>query len=203
MEIKPQALFPSYVWSTLFNDRKEFNSNLLKHCYALRDKDPVGVRKSNGNGWQSDSILQNLDEFKDMNLRIIQMCQAIGHSQLFEPNLIYRHQAWVNISPPGAYNKVHYHANCHFSGVYYISLKAPDCGSIYFRDPRVVSRMLTLPTNQQTDFTSEEVHMPPEEGRAYVFPGWLEHGVEVNNSDQDRISISFNVFAASAVSPVG
>jgi len=29
----------------------------------------------------------------------------------------------------------------------------------------------------------------------YVFPGWLEHGVEINQSASDRISISFNVLA--------
>jgi len=28
-----------------------------------------------------------------------------------------------------------------------------------------------------------------------VFPGWLEHGVEENQSDEDRISIAFNVLA--------
>jgi uncharacterized protein (TIGR02466 family) len=35
--------------------------------------------------------------------------------------------------------------------------------------------------------------MRPEEGRMYVFPSWLEHGVEPNQSERDRISLSFNV----------
>ena len=203
MEIKTQPLFPSYVWTTLFDDREQFNARLLKAAYELRDKDPSGVDKSNNKGWQSANILQQLDEFADMNLRIIQICQRIGESQNFLPNLVYRHQAWVNISPPGASNKLHYHANCHFSGVYYISLKAPECGSIYFRDPRVASRMLSYPAERPTEFTSEEINMPPEAGRIYVFPGWLEHGVHVNQSDQDRVGISFNVFAASPSSEIG
>ena len=63
------------------------------------------------------------------------------------------------------------------------------------RDPRVASRMLSYPATQATDFTTEEVKMKPEEGRMYVFPGWLEHGVEENQSDEDRISIAFNVLA--------
>ena len=121
---------------------------------------------------------------------------AIGESQNFRPDLVFQHQAWINISPPGASNKIHYHANCHFSGVYYISLKAPECGSIFFRDPRVASRMFTYPTTQPTEFTTEEVYMPPEEGRMYVFPGWMEHGVEENRSDRDRVSIAFNVLAS-------
>ena len=195
MEIITQPLFPSFTWTTLFDDRASFNVRMLELANRMRESDPAGVAKTNVEGWQSPNILQNLEEFEEMNLRIVQVCQRIAESQHFVPDLVYQHQAWVNISPPGASNKVHYHANCHFSGVYYISLKAPECGSIFFRDPRVASRMLTYPTDQETEFTAGEVYMKPEEGRMYVFPGWLEHGVEVNRSDTDRVSISFNVLA--------
>ncbi|MEX0964263.1 MAG: TIGR02466 family protein [Pseudohongiellaceae bacterium] len=195
MEIGTQALFPSLVWSTLFDDRVSFNAKLLELANQLRSSDPEGVNNTNVNGWQSPNNLQNLPEFEDINLRILQVCERIAESQHFGPNVILQHQAWVNISPPGASNKLHYHANCHFSGVYYVSLKAPECGSIYFRDPRVASRMFTSPLIKQTEFTAEEVRMRVEEGRMYVFPGWLEHGVEINESNEDRVSISFNVLA--------
>ena len=203
MEIETQALFPSLVWTTLFDDRVSFNAKLLELAEQMRRKDPNGVSNTNVKGWQSPNILQNLEEFGDINLRILQACERIAESQHYQPNVVLRHQAWVNISPPGASNKLHYHANCHFSGVYYISLKAPECGSIFFRDPRVASRMFTAPVTRQTDFTAEEVRMRPEEGRIYIFPGWLEHGVEENKSDQDRVSISFNVLAIPQGSPIG
>ncbi len=203
MEIETQALFPSLVWTTLFDDRVSFNAKLLELAEQMRRKDPNGVSNTNVKGWQSPNILQNLEEFGDINLRILQACERIAESQHYQPNVVLRHQAWVNISPPGASNKLHYHANCHFSGVYYISLKAPECGSIFFRDPRVASRMFTAPITRQTDFTAEEVRMRPEEGRIYIFPGWLEHGVEENKSDQDRVSISFNVLAIPQGSPIG
>ena len=196
MEIKAQPLFPSLVWSTVFEDRERFNAELLTQARQLRERDPQGVSKTNQGGWQSNNNLQDLPEFDAMNTRIIQACQRIAESQHFAQGLNFYHQAWVNISPPGASKQVHFHANCHFSGVYYLSLKAPECGSIYFRDPRVASRMMPYPTTQQTGFTASEVRMPPEEGRLYIFPGWLEHGVEVNQSQQDRISISFNVLAS-------
>lgn len=195
MNIVPQPLFPSLVWSTLFDDRKEFNAKMLALAYAMRERDPIGVANTNENGWQSPNIIQSLDEFADINIRIKQVCERIGESQHFLPNLAYQLQAWVNISPPGASNKVHYHANCHFSGVYYISLKAPECGSIYFRDPRVANRMMTYPVSEPTEFTVGEIRLRAEEGRMYVFPGWLEHGVDVNESDTDRVGISFNVLA--------
>lgn len=195
MQIVSQTLFPSLVWTTLFDDRASFNARMLELARQLKESDPAGVANTNVQGWQSPGILQNLEEFEEMNRRIVQVCQRIGESQHFRPGMAYQHQAWINISPPGASNSVHYHANCHFSGVYYVSLQAPECGSIYFRDPRVASRMLPWPADQASDFTTNEVQMRPEEGRMYVFPGWLEHGVEVNQSDRDRVSISFNVLA--------
>jgi uncharacterized protein (TIGR02466 family) len=195
LEIVTQPLFPSFVWTTLFDDRESFNVKMLDLANRMRISDSAGVSKTNVKGWQSPNILQNLKEFEEMNLRILQVCRSIAESQNFNSNLIYRHQAWVNLSPPGASNKIHYHANCHFSGVYYISLQAPECGSIYFLDPRVASRMLSYPADKETEFTASHARMRPEEGRMYVFPGWLEHGVEVNQSDRDRVSISFNVLA--------
>jgi uncharacterized protein (TIGR02466 family) len=195
LEIIPQPLFPSVVWTTLFDDRAILNPKLLALAKRMRSNDPAGVANTNVKGWQSPNNLQDLPEFDDINLRILQVCERIGESLNFKQNYTYDHQAWLNISPPGASNKIHFHANCHFSGVYYISLKAPECGSIFFRDPRVASRMMTYPAEKPTAFTAEEVQLHPEEGRMYVFPGWLEHGVEENTSDRDRIGISFNVLA--------
>lgn len=196
MEIVPHLLFPSVVWTTLFIDRINLNARLLDLARQLRAGDPQGVQNTNVRGWQSPNNLQTLPAFDDINLLIVQACQRIGESLHFKQNHDYHLQSWLNVSPPGASNKIHFHANCHFSGVYYVSLKAPECGSIFFRDPRVASRMLTYPVDRSGEFTAEEIRMRPEEGRLYVFPGWLEHGVEENKSDRDRVSISFNVLAS-------
>ena len=178
-----------------------FKAKILKLANQAGSNDPNGVSNTNVKGWQSPNNLQDLAESEDINRRILQVCQRIAESLHFHPNLVLDHQGWLDTSPPGASNKLHYHANCHFSGVYYVSLKAPECGSIFFRDPRVASRMFTSPNTQQTDFTAEEVRMRPEGGRMYIFPGWLEHGVEPNQSTQDLVSISFNVRAIQQAAP--
>jgi uncharacterized protein (TIGR02466 family) len=63
--------------------------------------------------------------------------------------------------------------------------------------------MLRPPVGKETHFTATEVRMRPEEGRMYVFPSWLEHGVEINRSDRDRVSISFNVLVSERQVPSG
>jgi uncharacterized protein (TIGR02466 family) len=37
-----------------------------------------------------------------------------------------------------------------------------------------------------------EVHLDNSEGRLIMFPAWLWHGVEPNQSNNIRISVSFN-----------
>ena len=33
----------------------------------------------------------------------------------------------------------------------------------------------------------------PEVGKILLFPGWLKHGINTNNTDNIRISLSFNI----------
>src|SRR5690625_886983 len=120
MEIVPNFLFPTLVWATLFNDRDTFNPPLVALARDLQARDPAGVAKTNVRGWQSQNSLQNIPAFDAMSQRILQACQRIAESQRFKPNHAFQLQAWMNVSPPGASNQIHYHPNCHFSGVYYV-----------------------------------------------------------------------------------
>ncbi len=51
----------------------------------------------------------------------------------------------------------------------------------------------------QPDFSErDQMNSPvqfivPEAGTLVIFPSWLEHGVNQNLSDADRISIAFNI----------
>ena len=183
------------VWTTFFEDHETFNRDLLQKCYALRDQDPRGVENTNIKGWQSKNTLQIMDEFRPICDRILAACRKIAASNFYDESLEYRLEAWVNISQPGAFNSIHYHPNCHFSGVYYIQTP-PGCGNIFFKDPRTPSAMVRPPIVKETLFTATEASMGAEAGRMYVFPSWLEHGVAINESGQDRVGISFNVLAA-------
>ena len=53
MEILTSALFPSMVWTGLFDDRQTFNARVLDLAYKMRDSDPDGVANTNIMGWQS------------------------------------------------------------------------------------------------------------------------------------------------------
>ena len=44
-----------------------------------------------------------------------------------------------------------------------------------------------------TRYSGVEMKYPAKANRMLIFPAWVEHHVKPNLSDQDRISISFNI----------
>lgn len=192
MEVIASALFPTLIWTARFEDHEPFNAHLLDAIGRLREQDPAGVANTNMAGWQSPNKLQLMPEFSTLTDRLMKIARQIGESQQFRADTDYRLEAWINVNPPGAWNQVHIHPNCHLSGCYYVRTPA-DCGGIYFRDPRKLSLMTRPPITRENPFTATEARMKPEAGRFYVFPAWLEHGVEPNRGDSERVSIAFNV----------
>ena len=100
---------------------------------------------------------------------------------------------WANINPPGGSNNPHLHPNSLFSGVYYVKSQ-PESGRLKIYDPRSTSQMvmpIKKPGNPGRDMWRDAT-LDPVMGRIIMFPSWLWHSVEENQSDDIRISVSFN-----------
>ena len=107
-----------------------------------------------------------------------------------EPNIW---DSWVNINPTGGYNRVHNHPRCKVSGVFYIkSTNTSDSGNITFirNDSYALS---TICNDQSSSYSTPIVTFTPRENHLILFPAHIDHFVEQNQTDEDRISISFNI----------
>ena len=149
-----------------------------------------GERRSNRNGWQSDTFLWKQDIFKpllDEALSATQMiAKRLSNKEL--PQMVVR-AMWGNINPKGGFNFTHVHPSGWLSGVYYIQLPEAN-NEIVFQDPRP-ARMMDF---QRSSLIADEYFSHhPKVGELLLFPSWLPHFVSPNTSDQNRISISFNV----------
>lgn len=99
--------------------------------------------------------------------------------------------AWFNIASPGNFQEYHMHANSHFSAVYYV--KAPaNCGDLVLKSHEADTNMFLLPMEDMTPATWNTLTCPAEEGRLYIFRSNLQHMVQKNRSQEDRISLAFN-----------
>ena len=100
---------------------------------------------------------------------------------------------WVNINKTGDYNEIHDHNpydGTALSGVFYVKTPA-NCGRIRFYDPRPF--ITKAPDMQYYNDGNTYHYFDPEPNMLLIFPAWLKHMVEPNKSNEDRISISFNI----------
>jgi uncharacterized protein (TIGR02466 family) len=90
-------------------------------------------------------------------------------------------------------NRAHQHPNSLWSGVYYV--KAPqNSGHLKVDDPRSSASMIRpkQKSGQLPPRLFRETHYEPKAGRCIMFPAWLTHCVDPNESNDIRISVSFN-----------
>ena len=99
---------------------------------------------------------------------------------------------WSIINKKGDFNIQHNHPNAYLSAAYYV--KAPkDCGEIVFYDPRPAP-VYSHPRAKTPNILNATINsVNPEEGLLVLFPSYLEHSVNPNQSEEQRIVISFNV----------
>ena len=95
-------------------------------------------------------------------------------------------ECWITNTAPKEHTVVHSHGYYDISGSYYFKTNSND-GSIYFLNPNIAS-MTSLFLKQY-----DHVEYPPTMGKIILFPSWLYHGVRSNDTDSDRISVSFNI----------
>ena len=96
-------------------------------------------------------------------------------------------ESWCNLGREKSFQHYHLHGDSDISGVYYHRTTGND-GDIVFRNPSLINRFHKLTYN-----IDNSVNYKPEVGKILLFPSFLEHAVYSNNTNQTRISVSFNI----------
>ena len=171
-------------------------NDIAQEAYAHQKSDR-GVAISNVGGYQSsalnmqDRVPQTITKL--MNF-VVEQCQVCAKEFGFERRLGISNY-WININGKNNYNKVHIHSSSILSGCYY-AVVPPRSGNIVLHNRPETSFILDELKQigaKETGFTATSQAFEPKAGSVLIFPGWLQHSVEENKSDQDRISIAFNL----------
>ena len=91
---------------------------------------------------------------------------------------------------------MHQHPNNFLSGVYYVRTH-PGADTINFHDPHNQSRVIRPPVVELTAENTDQVVVRVRDGTMLVLPAYLQHSVDASASDEERISISFNIMFSS------
>lgn len=93
---------------------------------------------------------------------------------------------WTNINEVGSRNVMHDHRLHHYVAVYY--LQGTGTGDITFHNP-----LNTLEScNPHAPFM-HKFSYEPQDGDLLIWPAWMPHETAVNNSNQQRINVAFNI----------
>ena len=188
------SIFPTIIHDIDVPTFKQIESDLLKFVYQEKKKDSCGVNISNVGGWQS----KELDFDNILSKIIIESVEKyfITTKILNEGVRLNSIKPWININKKGDFNRMHTHPGSDFAGVFWI--KTPEkCGDIEFNSPSYHSQynefMSYNDMFQHSTGCVPSCAISPIAGKIFLFPSAIYHQVRRNDSNQDRISSSFNI----------
>lgn len=108
-------------------------------------------------------------------------------------------QSWINKSGKGESHQEHFHPNSMVSGVWYpvIGEKLPP---IQFRNK--TQRDVSLQCEKSNNFNCGIALLPIKMGQLILFPSNLNHSVPTNQSETERISLSFNTWCKGSLGDI-
>jgi len=188
-------MFPTLLWKILLKPelRDTIDARILATLGSMR-RDLQKLEP--GQGWQSEQTLHDREEFQDLvacagnATRSILRFLQIGH-EAFEIT-----GCWATVLARGAAHKAHSHPNNYLSGVYYVRT-FPGADTINFHDPRNQAGVIRPPVVELTAENTDQVVVKVTNGTLLLFPAYLEHSVDANTSEEERISVSFNIMFSS------
>ena len=183
-------LFPIFLFKRQLKNHNKINQAIYDHVVKLyNDEDYKYMKKSikGSDAWQSNfSIIDSecIEQLKPFLIKSIkESCILIyGYNLSFEVTL------WVNSSPKYCYNSTHAHPGCQLAGVYYVRIPKIDIrsGILILRHPFGIH-------SESLGRMYNNIEIIPQEGDLYLFDANLSHEVTRNESDNWRISVSFNI----------
>lgn len=193
MQVNHHAVFPTIISDIKLPAFSSIKDSLIKWIYDYKVTNK-GTLRSNRGGWQSPT-----DFWKDESFKEFYDYLSVGFSMwnMEYPNYHYSiDNMWINVNTPNSYNTLHAHPLTKVSGCFYIQVPE-NSGSIRFQCPSYfVNANLHYSVNPKLAENFgfyPSWRIKPVEGEMLFFPPHLFHEVESNQSDDDRITIAFNL----------
>jgi len=178
-------LFPTAVSYFEFgSDLTEVELNFIKN---------LEQRNNDGNKTSVNNTLFETAELAEI-ARFCEESLAEYYKEVYSPKFDvapYITQSWANFTDKGQWHHKHQHPNSFISGVFYVQAQK-DIDKIYFYKDGY--SQIKLPAETFNLYNSDSWWLPATTGQLVLFPSHLTHMVQTVETDETRISISFNTF---------
>ena len=169
---------------------KENTKALTQFAHRWAKNHP-SVDVSNRGGYQSAPLPLDVPELQSLR-REANRCFNEFIKVFYYNRKLKISNMWVNINHPTNYNSRHDHPFSSLSSCFYISVPKKSGNLIFHNNDPIESYLRRDHFTDYGWYNSSEWRVHPKENYFYVFPPWLQHSVQQNNSSKDRISISMN-----------
>ena len=188
-------MFPTLVWKIQLRAKlhEAMDAKILAVLARMRRDAP---QLASGQGWQSEQTLHELEEFLDLISCVDKAAKSVLRFLRIGYNAVEITGCWATVLGKGAVHRAHSHPNNFLSGVYYVRTH-PGADTISFHDPRNQTGIIRPPVVELTDENTDLVVLSVKNGTLLIFPSYLQHSVDTNMSEEERISISFNIMFSS------
>ena len=188
-------MFPTLLWKILL--KPELRDALELKILATLHRAGCDLPKLEpGHGWQSEQTLHEREELQELVSCVSGVTKSILRFLRISDEAFEITGCWATVLGKGAIHKAHSHPNNFLSGVYYVRTH-PGADTINFHEPRNQAMVIRPPVVELTAENTDQVVVRVTNGTLLMFPSYLEHSVDANVSDDQRISISFNIMFTS------
>ena len=190
------SVFPLFSYPVMVCSKNyKFNAAEEKYISDLAMVDNLGNFMSQNDSILEGTELSNLKAFIDLQIdiykkKILRMKNEID---------IYITQSWANRAKTNQFHPKHKHPNSILSGVLFVTGNGSD-GLPPIRFHRSNDLFpLDFEYEELNDFNTGCRWFEPVKGGLILFPSVLEHDVEKNNTNIERITLSFNTFVRGSI----
>lgn len=194
------SLFPTLIQQTKVT-APDLLSELEAACWMIEDGDTAGHDWCEREGYPGYTSYASLDDlplrapaFSDLLALLDQHAAAFAQHQNWDLGRarLTCDSLWVNILGEGGHHSGHIHPNSVISGTCYVAM--PDgAGRIKFEDPRLPMLMAAPQIQATAPPSAQRFHyVAPQSGDILMWESWLRHEVMTSQTEEPRISVSFN-----------
>ena len=180
------TLFPSLVYKT------NINRNLNDEEKKLFQDKSLNIRKNKFNYIGVDNKILKYNELKDLNNFIQEKIDFFVESFIKPKHdfKCYITESWLTFNNKGNFHHRHTHKNSFLSGVFYLNVG--DQGEISFLTP--FTHWFDIEKTEQDQYNADYARIKVKNGDLLIFYSHLEHKVDTVQTDETRVSLSFNTF---------
>jgi len=187
MKSEVATIFPVPIMIFDLKGHKD-NDKLLELIESWETAPHQLVSGAQSSYMKSDKHILDHEDLKDLKAdfqkAVDVYCEKVGLG-----NNVKISMSWFNVLQKGQSVNLHRHEVSILSAAYYVKTDKDSAG-LNFKSPIDPYRMHEFFV-QNTEYNVKNVEVPCEQGALYLFPSWLEHYTNQNQTDK-RITISFN-----------